>query len=322
MRLANGDLEWTVEPEMPSLRLDHWLKLKLPRYSRTELQAFVDAGAISRLLPSGQLLVLKPASRVRGGDIVRLRRPKPPPKDESLPIGDLVILYEDDHVLVVDKPAGMLVHPAGVRIDGTVIGVLRERYAGFALDLAHRLDRETSGLLLLTKGLDACRKLKDAFRDREVEKRYQAIVRGMPEWEERRVELPMGDSEGEIRVRQAIRRDGAPAVTVFRRLRAIGTGYALVEALPETGRLHQIRVHLEAIGHPLVGDKIYGHDGQAFLSFTESGLTESMLSALGHWRHALHASHLGFVHPSRGNWMEFHTPLPSDLIELASKLGM
>lgn len=320
MRLANGDLEWVVEPAMPSLRLDHWLKLKLTRYSRTELQTFVDAGAISRLLHSGQLLVLKPASRVRGGDIIRLRRPTPPKPQESLPQGELVVLYEDDQVMVVDKPAGMLVHPAGVRLDGTVIGILREKYAGFALDLAHRLDRETSGLLLLTKGLAACRTLKDAFRDRKVEKRYQAIVRGIPTWEELRVDQPMGDSQGEIRVRQAIRADGAPAVTVFRCLKGLGAGHALVEALPQTGRLHQIRVHLEAVGHPLVGDKIYGHDGQAFLAFTEAGMTDAIRAELGHWRHALHASHLGFLHPATGNWMEFHTPLPADLIELSAQL--
>lgn len=306
---------------MPPLRLDHYLKLRLPRFSRTELQAFVESGGVHRLEPTGELYRMKPASRIHPGHVLRLRRPPPPSEDpHSQPRQPIEVLYEDEALVVVDKPAGMLVHPAGVRIEGTVIGLLREKYAELSLDLAHRLDRETSGLLLLTRGLRAGRKVKEDFKHRRVKKRYQAIVRGIPSWEEKTADLPLGDGEGEIRVRQAVRANGYPAQTHFRVLRPIGTSHALIEATPETGRLHQIRVHLEAIGHPLVGDKIYGGDGSDFNTFRATGLTPELLESLGHWRHALHASELAFSHPLHGRWVEFHSPLATDLIELISHL--
>lgn len=310
-----------MEQELPPLRLDHYLKFRLARLSRTELQAFVDSGGVHRLEHNGNRLLLKNASRVHPGDVLRLRAPNPPPIDpNTLPRAPLEVLYEDEALVLVDKPAGMLVHPAGVRIDNTVIGILRERYKGAGLDLAHRLDRETSGLLLLTRGLAITRKIKEDFKHRRIKKRYLCITRGNPEWTEKTVDLPMTDSEGEIRIRQSIREDGYPSRTRFVKIRAIGANHALIEAHPETGRLHQIRVHLEAIDCPLVGDKIYGTDGTDFLTFREEGLTPEVLANFGHWRHALHASQLTFSHPLTGSVMEFHAPLAADLVELVKTL--
>ena len=310
-----------MEAQLPPLRLDHYLKLRLPRYSRQELQGYVRDGAVVRLMHTGELLTLKAASRVHPGYVIRLRRPPPPPADPaSAPKQELTILYEDEALLVVDKPAGMLVHPAGVRLDGTVIGLLREQYGNFQLDLAHRLDRETSGLLLLTRHPEASRRMKTAFKRRQVHKKYQAVVRGKPAWLERVVDLPLGEDGGAVRVRQAVREDGAPASTRFRFLKRLGSDHALLEAEPETGRLHQIRVHLEAIGLPLVGDKIYGGDGSSFLEFRDNGLTPALLDRLGHWRHALHAAEIAFEHPVNGRSMAFFAPLPADLVELMGQL--
>ena len=321
VKLPNGELEWVVEETLPPLRLDHYLKYRLSRFSRTELQNFVDSGGVHRLEHNGQRLLLKNASRVHPGDVLRLRAPTPPPLDpNSEPRARLEVIYEDEVLMVVDKPAGMLVHPAGLRADNTVIGILRDRYRDVMLDLAHRLDRETSGLLLLTRTLAATRRVKEDFKHRRVKKRYQCVVKGNPDWTEHLVDLPMTDGEGEIRIRQSVRADGYPSRTLFRKIRSIGTQHALLEAHPETGRLHQIRVHLEACGFPLVGDKIYGTDGQDFLSFRETGLTPELTERFGHWRHALHASHLTFSHPQTGSVMEFHAPLAGDLLELLKTL--
>jgi len=323
VRLPNGSLEWTVEEEIPPQRLDHYLKRRLSRYSRTALQGFIQKGSVSRLEHSGNLLPLRAASRVHPGDVLQLRRPDPPPADPlSAPRIALHVLYEDEAMLVIDKPAGMLVHPAGVRIDNTVIGILRERYGDAQLDLAHRLDRETSGLLLLSRTAEAGRRLKAAFMHRQVAKTYLAVVRGQPAWDAECVDLPMGDSRSNVRVRQAVRPDGAVARTWFQKVRALGNGHALLQANPETGRLHQIRVHLEALGMPLVGDKIYGSEGEAFLQFRETGLTPELLLQLGHWRHALHAHGLSVPHPLSGVRMEFVAPLPQDLLELIERLDV
>lgn len=321
MRLPNGDLEWVVEEDTAPVRLDHYMRRRMPRFSRTTIQGFIDEQSVRRRERTGQLLVLKASSRVQPGDVLHLKRPEPPPPDpQSLPRQPLRLIYEDEALLVVDKPAGMLVHPAGVRMDDTVIGILREQFKEMYVDLAHRLDRETSGLLLLTRSPEANRLVKEDFKHRRIQKRYLAVVRGVPSWEQHTVELPMGNGTTEIRVRQVIREDGQPARTTFLLKERLGLQGALLEAQPHTGRLHQIRVHLEAVGLPLVGDKIYGGDGAGFIEFRETGLTETLLTKLGHWRHALHASQLTVLHPIRKKWMEFHTPLPADMVELCDKM--
>lgn len=321
VRLQNGDLEWTVEPYHPPLRIDHYLKIRLPSYGRGTLQRYIREGGVKRRETSGQLIHLKPATKVRPGDVLRIKRPEPPPRAEaSEPRSILRVLYEDESLVVVDKPAGMLVHPTGVHMDGTVIGVLRERYQE-KLDLAHRLDRETSGVLVLTRTLEATREMKRAFKERRIHKRYLAVVRGCPQWDTRCVTLPMGNGTTEVRMRQVIREDGAPARTTFRTVERISSSHALIEARPETGRLHQIRVHLEAVGLSLVGDKIYGGDGKAFLEFYESGLTPGLLERLGHWRHALHAHEMVFNHPLNGGKIHITAPLAEDLVDLVRQLA-
>ncbi len=322
MLLENGDLQWTVEPDHPPLRVDHYLKERLPGHPRSALQRYIRQGGVMRIdRASGRLLPLKPASKVRPGDLLRIRRPtrRVPTGVAPGPQPALRILHEDQVLVVVDKPAGMLVHPSGAHTSDTVITQLRTRY-GADLDLAHRLDRETSGLLVLTRTKSATRVMKEAFKQRRVHKRYLALVRGAPTWSSVTVDLPLGPGHGEVRVRQAVREDGAPATTRFEVVRRVSSHHTLLAAIPLTGRLHQIRVHLEALGLPLFADKIYGSDGSPFLHFYEHGLTTELLQQLGHWRHALHASDLWFHHPETGNAMHLHAPLPPDLETLVEQL--
>ncbi len=321
MLLGDGDLQWTVESWHPPMRVDHYLKIRLPGYPRTALQRYIREGGVQRIgLSPGELQPLKPASKVRPGDLLRIRRPSPRHVDTGQAFEPPSVVYEDDVLIVVSKPAGMLVHPSGARTKGTVVGLLRERY-GPEVDLAHRLDRETSGLLILTRTRQANRIMKAAFKQRRVKKRYLALVRGCPPWEDVVVNLPLGPSDGPVRVRQAVREDGHPASTRFQVVDRFSPHHALVAAEPLSGRLHQIRVHLEALGYPVFGDKIYGNDGTPFLEFYEHGLTPALVERLGHWRHALHASELWFDHPTEDRVLHVHAPLPRDLLELKLRLG-
>ncbi len=320
MLLGDGDLQWTVEPCHPPMRVDQYLKIRLPSYPRAALQRYIRNGGVKRIgLHSGELLPLKPASKVRPGDLLRIRRPSPRGDDLVETFGPPPVLYEDSMLLIVSKPPGMLVHPSGARTRGTLIGLLREAH-GPDLDLAHRLDRETSGLVILTRTREANRLVKAAFKQRKVKKRYLAVTRGCPSWDATTVELPIGPSHGPVRVRQMVRQDGYPATTHFEVVRRLSPNHALLAAEPVSGRLHQIRVHLEALGCPVFGDKIYGGDGTPFLEFYEHGLTPALVRRLGHWRHALHAAELRFIHPMDKREICVQSPLPEDLVSLMARL--
>ena len=320
MRLSNGDLEWEIRGRLPPLRVDRYLKSRLPHYSRSALQALIVTGGVLKVDRDGRERRLKPATRLRTGDLIRLKRPTPARRHSDIPIAPIDILYEDADMMVVNKPAGMLVHPAGVRVEGTLIGELRERFPERELDLAHRLDRETSGVLILTRKGETTRRMKTAFERRRVSKTYLAVARGRPEWTERVVDRPIGDANQGIRVQQAVRDDGAPSRTHFHVIERLPGEAVLIECRPETGRLHQIRVHLLAEGVYLYGDKLYGGDPDAFHLFREQGTTPELVARLGHWRQALHASALSCPHPVSGKNMRFTAPLPSDLVDLLDRL--
>jgi 23S rRNA pseudouridine1911/1915/1917 synthase len=192
--------------------------------------------------------------------------------------------------------------------------VLRERFPDERLQVAHRLDRETSGLLLVARDFAAASALKKAFQRRQVQKRYLALVHGAIASDELLLDQPIGPAGGVVRVRMAVRSvddGGLPArtaVTVLRR----GAGYTLVECRPHTGRQHQIRVHLDAIGHPIVGDKLYP-DESRFLRWAEGG-DAAIAGELPLCRHALHAAGLRFAHPVTNQPVEVVSPLPQDLV--------
>ena len=298
----------TVEPASAGARLDRWLSERLPDLSRARLQALIRGGLVR---VDGA--VLKAAHRLRGGERIEIEIPPPP--DETLapePV-PLSILYEDDHVLVVDKPAGMVVHPGAGRSQGTLAaavlahapttaGVGGPRRPG----IVHRLDKDTSGLLVVAKTPAAYDDLVTQLAARTVTRRYLAVVHGRVRANESVVDAPIGRHPSD-RVKMAIRPPGRgkKAVTRYRVLERF-TDFTLLEVRLETGRTHQIRVHLASLGHPVVGDDVYGKPRP-----------RSPVSIEGY---ALHATTLAFVHPAFRKVIECTAPIPERIERLLSHL--
>lgn len=233
------------------------------------------------------------------------------------------VIDESEDWIVVDKPAPLAVHPANGKVEATLLGGLEEllmyeRANGSRLSILTRLDRETSGLVLVAKNAAAARHFSLQFQNRAVEKEYLAVVHAWPEWETLRVEAAIIRGGGEIWLRQTVDPSGKDCVTVFQveqRFSNAQGRFALVRCFPETGRMHQIRVHLEHCGHPLVGDKIYGTDGRPYLEQVAGDLSGESVAKLILPRHALHACRLA-VEWGRGT-LEWQSPLPADLARFA-----
>jgi 23S rRNA pseudouridine1911/1915/1917 synthase len=299
------ELRFHVDPRYDGWRLDHFIRARVPRLSRTRIQQMI------RSQPALGGPAVRPASRVRGEQVVVLRRPAP---DEPDVPRRFEVLHDDGQLMALAKPAGLPVHATARYHRNTLVALLRERFAGREPTpaLAHRLDRETSGLMLLGCTREAGAALKLAFRRRQVHKRYLAIVRGPPP-ADTVLDMPLGpDTASGIRVKMAAVPGGLPARTRVRTLERRGE-HALVEACPETGRQHQIRVHLAAAGCPVVGDKLYGPDPRCLLEFVETGWTESLRRRLLLPRQALHAAGVTFPHPATGERTRLGCPLPADL---------
>lgn len=300
------------------MRLDRFIQSRIPRLSRTRAQEIVKACAYR---DDGTRR--RASERVRAGEVVLLVRPRFQEPDTPQQFG---VVYEDRAVLAVDKPAGLPMHPTATYHRNTLTYLLREKYGDPPPHIAHRLDRETSGLVVCGKTFDAERSLKRAFEDRRVDKTYLAIVRGEVAEDEGRIDLPMrAAQDAELHVLMEVPEDGdgAPASTRWTVTGRAG-GHSLVELFPETGRQHQLRVHLAAIGHPIVGDKLYGPEGvQAFFDYIDTGMemTSDLLERLGHHRQALHAHTLTVAHPTDGEPMELTAPLPEDLRGLWTRAG-
>jgi len=306
-------LSFPVAPEFAGMRLDLFIQTRIPRLSRTRAQRIVKAcgyredGTKSRA-----------SDLVRAGETMYLVRP---PFEEPEAPRELPVVYEDDCMLALNKPPGLPVHPSASYHRSTVSYILQEKY-GYedAPRIAHRLDRETSGLLLCSRTRASEPLLKGAFEDRRMHKTYLAIVRGEMAQDTGTIDLPMARPDAGLHVLMVVRPDGLSAVTDYR-VRARGGGHSLVELSPRTGRQHQLRVHLSALGHSIVGDKLYGPEREApFLETIETGLTPALIERLGHDRHALHAHALTFVHPVTGRDITLEAPLSPDLVALWSRL--
>jgi 23S rRNA pseudouridine1911/1915/1917 synthase len=220
------------------------------------------------------------------------------------------ILHEDERLLVVDKPARVLCHPSKHGPWSSLIGACRE-YTGLeTLHMPSRLDRETSGVVVFAKDREMGSILQTAIEHRRVKKRYRAILKGTL-GAPITIDRPIGrDGTGAVHIRQWVRPDGAPAVTEFMPLETC-RGYTLVDVKPHTGRMHQIRVHAAFMGHPIVGDKIYGPDQQLFLDFIDRGWTPELAARLELPRHALQASRIEYEWPEGA--LAFEAPFASDL---------
>lgn len=306
-------LTFPVPRELAGLRLDRFVQNRIPRLSRTRANGIVRACAYHE---DGRRR--RPSERVREGEVVLLVRPR---FEEPEAPTSFEVLYEDEAMVVVDKPAGLPVHPSASYHRNTLTFLLRQRYPERTPHLAHRLDRETSGVLVCARTLEDERHLKKAFERREVQKTYLAIARGRIDADEGHVDLPLGRPDEGLHLLMEVRGDGAPSRTRWR-VAARAPEHTLVALAPETGRQHQLRVHLAAIGHPIVGDKLYGPEGaQPFLDCIEEGMTPALAARLGHDRQALHAHALTIEHPRTRRPFELVAPLAPDLVALWERLG-
>jgi 23S rRNA pseudouridine1911/1915/1917 synthase len=314
-----------VPPEAEGRRLDVFVHSQLHRTSRTRAQAIVRLSAFD---PEGRRL--KPNDRVRADQEILLWRA---PWDETPVPVDVPVLYEDEHLLAVNKPAMLPVHPTARYHRNTLIKVLQTARPDAAfLSLAHRLDRETSGVIVVSKTRACDRAIKKLIELRDgIEKTYTAVTHGVPAGAERgafRCELPLEldpVSPLKVKMRVATTPGAMSARTVFdvlevRRVADRGT-YALVRCGLETGRQHQIRVHLAALGAPIVGDKLYGEDEKAFARAADGELTTADLARLELPRHALHATRLELPHPITGEHLAIEAPLPADIAAFWDGVG-
>jgi 23S rRNA pseudouridine1911/1915/1917 synthase len=226
------------------------------------------------------------------------------------------IIFENEYFIILNKPAQLLVHPTPRQTHHTLIQILQAYRPNTSLGLIHRLDRETSGLLLIAKNKITCGALGKMMETRAIKKKYAAIVHGIPEWNQLTVNAPIGfmglSHTNKIYLRQTIKKQGAPATTHLKALQK-GQRFSLILAEPITGRLHQIRVHLASLGHPIVGDKIYGNNPQAFLEFISKGWNQDLAQTLLIPRHALHAYQLSF--PWLSELRQFSVDWEDDLIQ-------
>jgi 23S rRNA pseudouridine1911/1915/1917 synthase len=303
-----------VEDDYDGWRLDLYLKRCIPRLSRTRIQGIVRDWLVT---PNGR--TMKPHSPVRAGDVLIVRREarSEPPFPRHFDV-----LVDEPTFLVVDKPANLPVHASARYYYGTLTRLLDDRFPGQELQIAHRIDRETSGCLVVARGRVAAATLKGAFEKRRVSKVYQALVHGTPEWPEGHViDLPLALAPKErsalgIRMEPAADRpDGLPAQTRVKVVERFAGG-ARVECRPITGRQHQIRAHLAAVGHPIIGDKLYAHGDEAFRRYChhQETLGESELIAeFGLARQALHAAAITFPHPTTGAPFTVECPLAADM---------
>jgi 23S rRNA pseudouridine1911/1915/1917 synthase len=306
----------TVAASESGIRLDSWLTARLPDLSRTRTKNLVEAGHVR--IDGRQV---KAAHRVKAGERVEASVPPPPPEEMAAEPIPLVIVFEDDHVLVVDKPAGMVTHPGAGQPTGTLAAAALAHAPGMAgvggprrPGIVHRLDKGTSGLIVLAKTARAYDGLTAQLARRSMTRRYVCLVRGELSPASGVIDAPIARDE-RSRLRMAVARPGKGkrAVTRFRVLERL-PGVTLVECCLETGRTHQIRVHLASRGHPLLGDETYG--GRRAHA-ADPALTTLILRLDGV---ALHAAGLGFTHPVTAAALEFSSPLPDRIECLLSHL--
>jgi 23S rRNA pseudouridine1911/1915/1917 synthase len=321
-------LRFVVEHELRGVRIDSFLMKHLRNYTRFRLQRMVQSGLVKANDATAAL-----DQRVHRGQRVDITLIEPPDKLLAPEAGPLEVLFEDAWLLVINKPPGMVAHPAADTQQKTLINRLQ-----WYLDrqtplkgllrpgIVHRLDRETSGVMVTTKHHLPHSRLGEQFERGRVSKAYLALVEGVVERNAGTIDLPIGrvgTGDSILMSAKADAREAKPARTGFEVVRRLAE-HTLVRATPFSGRQHQIRVHLAEIGHPVVGDEFYGPFGSIKRQRGEpdlrsaplvNGLASQLLP-----RHALHAERLGFTHPVTEDWLEFNAPMPADLREALRRL--
>ncbi|MEO7634639.1 MAG: RluA family pseudouridine synthase [Sphingomicrobium sp.] len=312
VRLEHGHAGW---------RLDRALAAAVPTLSRERLKALIRSGA----LEGGGTLLRDPATKVRGDEALRLTVPEPAAAHNEAQDIPLTIVFEDDHLLIVDKPAGLVVHPAAGNFDGTLVNALLHHCRGSLSGIGgvarpgivHRIDKDTSGLLVVAKTDVAHEGLARQFAAHRIDRKYLAIVSGVPLMPGGTVDAVLARSSANrkkiaiVEAKDADRR-GKRAVTHWTR-KDILRDAALVECRLETGRTHQVRVHMASLGHPLLGDQVYGGAQKTH---------RKLLNELKFNRQALHAAELGFIHPVTKVRMAFASAMPEDMQQLFTALGV
>ncbi|WP_420140290.1 RluA family pseudouridine synthase [Sphingomonas sp.] len=304
-----------VPAEMAGWRLDRALAAAIPTLSRERLKALISSGAVT---VDGRLL-RDPATKVSGGNAAEVALPDPAPAGNAAQDIPLTVVFEDEHLIVIDKPAGLVVHPACGNLDGTLVNALLHHCRGSLSGIGgverpgivHRIDKDTSGLMVAAKTDRAHTGLAAQFARHTIDRRYKAIVRGALRQQVGRIEGNLGRSSADRKKMAVVGPgQGKHAVTHYRRIAPL-RGATLVECRLETGRTHQVRVHMASIGHPLVGDPVYGRGGVNFRELSPGFTFE---------RQALHAARLGFVHPVTSAALSFESNMPADMQELFSHL--
>ena len=286
--------------------------------SRERIKGLIADGAVE----VGGKRASSPSTKVAAGAPFTVRLPAPTPLEAEPQDIPLVVAYEDEHLIVVDKPAGMVVHPAAGNRDGTLVNALLHHCAGQLSGIngverpgiVHRIDKDTSGLLVVAKTDSAHEGLAKQFADHSISRRYIALCAGQPKPAQGTIDARLGRSDRDRKKMAVLPPDatrGKHAVTHYRTTDSFGVA-SILECRLETGRTHQVRVHCASIGHPLLGDPQYGRDPKAL---------RPILEKLGFRRQALHAASLGFIHPATGERVDFQADLPRDMAELIDEIA-
>jgi 23S rRNA pseudouridine1911/1915/1917 synthase len=307
-------IEAHVSDKAQGLRLDRALADALPEVSRERLKALIASGAVTD--PRGAI-ASDPSGKAVAGGLYLVNVPAPAPSTNEAQDIALNVVFEDEYLIVIDKQAGLVVHPAAGNADGTLVNALLHHCAGNLSGIGgvarpgivHRIDKDTSGLMVAAKTDRAHEGLARQFHDHSIDRRYKAIVSGRPMPVAGSVDAPLARSPSN-RKKIAIVPGGKRAVTHYATLERLN-GAALVECRLETGRTHQVRVHMASLNHPLLGDPVYGRTKPAH---------KAVLETLGFRRQALHAARLGFIHPVNSNALAFDSEMPADMQELFTAL--
>ncbi|MDH7638525.1 RluA family pseudouridine synthase [Sphingomonas oryzagri] len=312
-----SNIDVLIPADADGWRLDRALAAAVPTLSRERLKALISSGAVS----NDGLLVRDPAAKAKAGAIFTVAVPEPAPAHNEAQDIPLVIAYEDEHLIVVDKPAGLVVHPACGNLDGTLVNALLHHCHGELSGIGgvarpgivHRIDKDTSGLIVAAKHDRAHEGLAKQFAKHSIDRRYKAIVDKVPLHSAGKVDAPLARSPHDRKKMAIVQSSHAKHAVTHWRLESKLKDAALVECRLETGRTHQVRVHMASIGHPLLGDPVYGRAGSRH---------GKLLKELGFQRQALHAAVLGFTHPITSQSISLISKIPDDMQRLFSELSL